>query len=152
MKGGLSCVALAFGLLIETSFALGQRANPTVVAQGPSSAPPSGILTAPPPAPVFVPPSGVLPNVERHGGAVRPLKTARQIHVAKKSAPISTRHHNNVASHSVSRHHTVTRPISVAQRMTPTPTLVNSAAAEPRHDEEGFEAFLPQLGKAKEAR
>ena len=69
MKGGLSCIALAFGLLTETSLASGQAANSTLVAQGPSSTPPSGILATPPPAPVFVPPSGVLPNVER--GPVR---------------------------------------------------------------------------------
>jgi hypothetical protein len=65
MKGGLSCIALALGLLTETLFALGQTTNPTAVAQGPSSAPPSGVLVTPPPAPVLVPPSGVLPNVER---------------------------------------------------------------------------------------
>jgi hypothetical protein len=89
MKGALSCAAFAFGLLTETSLALDQTPNPTLVAQGPSSAPASGVLTTPPPAPVLVPPSGVLPNVERHDVAARPLKTAAQTHIAKKPAPVS---------------------------------------------------------------
>ena len=72
MKGGLSCAALAFGLLTETLFALGQTTNPTSVAQGPSSAPPSGVLMTPPPAPVLVPPSGVLSTLE----ATRSITTA----------------------------------------------------------------------------
>jgi hypothetical protein len=41
MKSGVSCVALGFGLLTETLFALGQTCSPMFVAQGPSSAPPS---------------------------------------------------------------------------------------------------------------
>jgi hypothetical protein len=84
MKGGLSCVALAFGLLTETLFALGQTTSPTSVAQGPSSPPPSGVLATPPPAPVLVPPSGVLPTLERHAVAGRPLKMAQQIHTSPK--------------------------------------------------------------------
>ena len=90
MKGGLSCIALALGLLTETLFALGQTTNPTAVAQGPSSAPPSGVLVTPPPAPVLVPPSGVLPNVER-SVTRRPLKMAEHIHIAKSSTPGSMR-------------------------------------------------------------
>ena len=93
MKGGLSCVAFAFGLLTETLFALGQTNNPTAVAQGPSSPPPSGVLMTPPPAPVLVPPSGVLPTLERHAVTGRPLKMAQQIHIAKSSAPVSMRRH-----------------------------------------------------------
>jgi hypothetical protein len=42
MKSGASCVALGFGLLTETLFAMGQTISPPfVVAQGPSSAPAS---------------------------------------------------------------------------------------------------------------
>jgi hypothetical protein len=55
MKTGVSCVALGFGLFTETFVALAQTTGPTFVAQGPSSAPPSGILATPPAAPVSVP-------------------------------------------------------------------------------------------------
>jgi hypothetical protein len=109
MKGGVSCVALGFGLLTETLFALGQTANPTLVAQGPSSAPPSGVLMTPPPAPVLVPPSGVLPTVERHAVTARPLKMAKHLHIAKTSTPVSMRRHV-VSSRSASWRHTIRRP------------------------------------------
>jgi hypothetical protein len=151
MKGGLSCVALAFGLLTETLFALGQTTNATSVAQGPSSPPPSGVLVTPPPAPVLVPPSGVLPTFERPAVTARPLKMAQQIHLAKSSTPVSVRRHT-VISRPTYRRRTITRPTTVAQRMAPTLTVVSVAYEEPRHDETGFESFLSQLGKAKEAK
>jgi hypothetical protein len=151
MKGGLSCVALAFGLLTETLFALGQTTSPTAVAQGPSSAPPSGVLVTPPPPPVLVPPSGVLPTLERHAVTARQLKMAQQIHIAKSSTPGSMRRHT-VSSRPAARHHTITRPTTVAQRMAPTLTVISAAAEAPRHDETGFDSFLSQLGKAKEAK
>jgi hypothetical protein len=147
MKGGLSCIALALGLLTETLFALGQTTNPTAVAQGPSSAPPSGVLVTPPPAPVLVPPSGVLPNVER-SVTRRPLKMAEHIHIAKSSTPGSMRRHT-VSSRPAARHQTITRPTTVAQRMAPTLTVISAAAEATRHDETGFDSFLSQLGKAK---
>ena len=151
MKGGLSCVVFAFGLLTETLFALGQSNNPTAVAQGPSSPPPSGVLMTPPPAPVLVPPSGVLPTLERHAVTGRPLKMAEQIHIAKSSVPVSMRRHT-ISSPPAARCRTITRPVTVAQSMAPTLTIVSAAAEEPRHDETGFESFIYQLGKAKEAR
>jgi hypothetical protein len=40
----------------------------------------------------------------------------------------------------------------VAQSIGPTLALVNSAVEGQHHGEEGFESFLPQFGKAKEAR
>jgi hypothetical protein len=151
MKGGLSCVALAFGLLSETLFALGQTTNPTSVTQGPSSPPPSGVLMTPPPAPVLVPPSGVLPTLERHAVTGRPLKMAEQIHIAKSYAHTSMRRHT-VRSRPAARRRTITRPTTVAQRMAPTLTVVSVAAEAPRHDETGFDSFISQLGKAKEAK
>ena len=150
MKGGLSCAALAFGLLTETLFALGQTTNPTAIAQGPSSAPPSGVLMTPPPAPVLLPPSGVLPNVER-SVTPRPLKMAQHIHIAKSSTRVSMRR-RTMSSRPAARHHTITRPMTVAQSMAPTLPVVSTAADSPRHDETGFESFLSQLGKAKEAK
>jgi hypothetical protein len=148
MKGGLSCVALAFGLRTETLFALGQTTNPT---SGPSSPPPSGVLVTPPPAPVLVPPSGVLPTFERNAVTARPSKMAQQIHVAKSSTPVSMGR-RSVISRPNSRRRTITRPTTVAQRIAPTFTVVSAAYEESRHDETGFESFLSQLGKAKEAK
>jgi hypothetical protein len=151
MKGGLSCVAFAVGLLTETLFALGQTNNPTAVAQGPSSPPPSRVLMTPPPALVLVPPSGVLPTLERHAVTGRPLKVAQQIHIAKSSALVSMRRHT-ISSPPAARRRTITRPATVAQGMAPTLTIVSAAVGQPRHDETGFESFIFQLGKAKEAR
>ena len=89
MKGGVSSVVFGFGLLTETLFAMGQTISPPfVVAQGPSSAPPSGVLMTPPLAPVAVPPSGVLmppPTVERHAITTVPVKTAADCQ--KRDAP-----------------------------------------------------------------
>ena len=150
MKGGVSCVAFGFGLLPETLFASGQTTSPTFVAQGPSSAPPSGVLMTPPPAPVLVPPSGVLPTVERHTVTARPFKMAEQTHIAKRSTPVSM--HRHFVSRPPSRRHTITRPTAVAQNMAPTLSVVSATAEEPRHDETGYDSFLSQLGKAKEAK
>ena len=76
MKTGVSCVALSLGLFTATMITLAQTPSPTVVAQGPSSAPPvrrsgdtarragpvppSGVLATPRAAPLSVPPPGVL--------------------------------------------------------------------------------------------
>jgi len=151
MKGGVSCIAFGFGLLTETLLALGQTTSPTFVAQGPSSAPPSGVLMLPPAAPVLVPPSGVLPTVERHVVTARPLKAAKQIHIAKRSLPVGM-HRHVVNSHPASRRHTITRPTTVAQNKAPTLSVVSAAAEEPRHDGISYDSFLSQLGKAKEAK
>src|SRR5690349_14212185 len=94
MKTGVSCVALGFGLFAATIIAMAQATGPTFLAQGPSSAPPSGVVAAPPAAPVSVPPSGVLTTqraapalvtppvvlatVKRHNA--RPFKTTLNAH------------------------------------------------------------------------
>jgi hypothetical protein len=149
VKVGVCCVAFGFGLLTETLFALGQTTSPMFVAQGPS-APASGVLMTPPPAPVLVPPSGVLPTVERHTVTARPIKMAEQIHIAKRSTPVSM--HRHVVSRPPSRRHTITRPTAVAQNIAPTLSVVSATAEEPRHGETGYDSFLSQLGKAKEAK
>jgi hypothetical protein len=149
MKSGMSCVALGLGLLTETLFAFGQTTSPTFLAQGPSSAPPSGVLMTPPTAPVFVPPSGVLATVERHAVTAWPFKMSQKVHAAERSAPVTTRRHV-VHYRSASRRHTITRPTLVAQNIAPTLSVVATAAEEPRHDGIGYDSFLSQLGKAKE--
>ena len=150
MKGGVFCVAFGFGLLTETLFALGQTTSPTFMAQGPTSAPPSGVLMTPQPAPVFVPPSGVLP-VERHAATARPFKMAQQIHITKRSTPVSMRR-QVVHSRPASRRHTITRPTTVDQSIAPTLSVVSRAAEQPRNDGIGYDSLLSQLGKVKEAK
>jgi hypothetical protein len=151
MRGGVSCVALGFSLLIETSFALGETNSAMLVAQGPSSAPPSGVLVTPPPAPVSVPPSGVVPSVERHAVTARPSKMAPQMHIAKRSTPVAM-HRHVVNSRPASQRQTITRPTRVAQNKTPKLSVVNAAAEESRHDAISYDSFLSQLGKAKAAK
>ena len=147
MKGGVSCVVFGFGLLTETLFAMGQTISPPfVVAQGPSSAPPSGVLMTPPLAPVAVPPSGVLmppPTVERHAITTVPAKTAQT-----KIARSATRH--SVPRASSTRRKIIARATTVDQIIKPIPSAVSAAAEEPRNNGTGYELFLSQFGKAKE--
>jgi hypothetical protein len=158
MKTSVSCVALGFGLFTATLVALAQATSPTVVAQGPSSAPPSGVLTMPPTAPVSVPPSGVLatppgaplpvppssilPRVERHRVAnARPFKTTHNAH-HQRSRPATTR--RQLAHHSAApRDEKGTRQTILAQNRAPIPSVERSPADEER-------SFLSQFGKAKE--
>jgi hypothetical protein len=151
MKSGVSCVALGLGLLTETLFALGQTSSPTFVAQGPSSAPPSGVLMTPPPAPVSVPPSGVLATVEREAAMTRPFKMAHRVHTAKRSTSVTMRRHV-VHSQSVSRRQTITRGMTVDQSIAPKLSVVSTAAEQPRHDGIGYDSLLSQFGKVKEAK
>jgi hypothetical protein len=150
VKGEVSCVVFGFGLLTETLFAMGQTVSPPfVVAQGSSSAPPSGVLMTPPLAPVAVPPSGVLmppPTVERHAVTTVPVKTAQTKQIAKSA----TRH--SVPRASSSRRKIIARATTVDQIITPIPSVVSAAAEEPRNNETGYELFLSQFGKAKETK
>ena len=147
MKTGVSCVALSLGLFTATMIALAQTTSPTVVAQGPSSAPPSGVLATPPAAPVSVPPSGVLATpraapllvsppgvlatVERHRvGNARPFKTTQNAH-HPRSRPATIRHH--VVHYSTApRHAKATRPTILAQNIAPTPVVDSPPAADGR--------------------
>jgi len=158
MKTGVSCVALGFGLFAATIIAVGQTITPGVVAQGPSSAPPSGVVAAPPAAPVSVPPSGVLATppsaqhpvtplgasaaTERHRvGNARPVKTAQNVH-HQRSKPATMRRH--VVHHwTAPRHDKGKRPTILARNIEPAPTVDRSAVEEHR-------PFLSQFGKAKE--
>ena len=158
MKTGVSCVALSLGLFTATMITLAQTPSPTVVAQGPSSAPPSGVLATPPAAPVSVPPSGVLATpraapllvsppgvlatVERHRvGKERPFKTTQNAH-HPRSRPATIRRH--VVHYSTARRpDKITRPTILAQNIPP-PRVVDSPPAE-----EGRSLFS-QFGKAKE--
>ena len=148
MKSGVSCVALGFGLLTETLFAMGQTIRPPfVVAQGPSSAPPSGVLMTPPLSPVAVPPSGVLmppPTVERHAITTVPVKTAQTKQIARSAT------RRSVPRASSTRRKIIARATTVDQIITPIPSVISAAAEEPRNNGTGYELFLSQFGKAKE--
>ena len=149
-----SYLALGIGLLTGTLFASGQTPSPTVVAQAPVTAPPSGVLVTPPPAPVPVPPSGVLvtpPTVERHAVTTVPVKTAQTEQIAKRATPVPMRRHV-VHGRPAARRETITRTTTVDQSIAAAPSAVSRAAEEPRSDGIGYELFLSQFGKAKEAK
>jgi hypothetical protein len=155
MKTGVSCVALGFGLFAATIIAMAQTTGPTFLAQGPSSAPPSGVVAAPPAAPVSVPPSGVLTTqraapalvtppvvlatVKRHNA--RPFKTTLNAR-HQRSRPATMR--SRVVHHSPTpRRNMSTRPTLLAQNTAPAPPVDSSAAEQGR-------SFLSGFGKAKE--
>ena len=158
MKTGVSCVALGFGLFTATIIAVGQTTSPTFLAQGPSSAPSSGVVAAPPAAPVSVPPSGVLAmppaaqlpvtpssvlaTVDQHRvSKARPIKTAQNVH-KQRSKPATMRRH--VAHHWIAPRRDKSTPRTILpQNIAPTLPAVSPAPEEGR-------SFLSQLGKAKE--
>ena len=144
MKGA-SYFALGVGLLTETAIALGQTPSQTLVAQVTGSVPPSGVLITPPPAPVAVPPSGVLPAIERRAVTTLPFKTAQKVQTATRSLTMS-RH--VMHSRSAARRETIKRTTTVDQSIAATPSVVTVAAEQPRHDGLGDELF--RLGKGKE--
>ncbi len=156
MKTSMSFVALGFGLFTATIVALAQTIS-TVVAQGPSSAPPSGVLATPPAAPVSVPPSGVLatPPSAPSLASPRGLLATVEPHRVGSARPIRTTHNTrhlrskaSVRSHPVqystaSRRHMSTPPTIFAENTAPAPVVDRPPAGEDR-------SFLWQLGKAKE--
>jgi len=144
---GVSYLAFGIGLLTETSFALGQTPNATLVAQVTGSSPPAGVLTAPPPAPVVVPPSGVLATVERGAATALPFKTVQKWQTTKAAPAVRTRR-QEVHARSATRRATATRTMPVNQSVAITPLVVKTPPEQPSHD--GFELFFRQLGKGKE--
>jgi hypothetical protein len=138
----MSCLALGIGLLTETSFALAQMPSSTLVAQVTGTVTPSGVLITPPPAPVPVPPSGVLPTVERRTVTTLPFKTAQKLRTTKKPAPVRMRRHVGRWRPATRREANITTSI--------TPLVVKATAEPPRRD--GYELFLSPLGKGKEPR
>src|SRR5215472_14256117 len=150
-SGPMSCLALSIGLLTETSFALGQTPSPTLVAQVTGTVPPSGVLRAPPPAPVAVPPSGVLATVERGAGATPAFKTAQKLPTIRRATPIRTRRHG-VHWRSAIRAKTSTPTSTTGQSIAATPLVVKTTPEQPQQGGIGYPLFLSPLGKGKEAR
>ena len=149
MRICVSSLALGIGLLIETALALGQASSPTVVAQVSGSERPSGVLITPPPAPVAVPPSGVLPTAERRGVVTLPFRWSQKIQTAKNARPVTMRRH---VAHlrSAARRQTITRITTVDQSIGgATPPVVSSSTEQTSQEGTGFELLLAQLGKGK---
>jgi hypothetical protein len=154
MRRSVSCLTLGVGLVVGTLNAQGQTHGPTIVAQAPVTVPPSGVLPSHPPAPVAMPPSGVLatpPTAERRAVATELVKTGQKERTPAKSAPSTMRRH---VAHLRSAEHrrTVTRTAPVDQSIAAAPSGASTAAAQPRIDEMGYEAFLTQIGKAKQVK
>ena len=146
---GVSYLAFGIGLLTETSFALGQTPSAMLVAQVTGSVPSAGVLVTPPPAPVAVPPSGVLAPIERRAVTTLPFKTAQKLQTTKSGPPVRTRRHV-VHSRSAARRETTTRITPADQSAAATPLIVKAPPEQPRHDGIGYELFFPQLSKGKE--
>ena len=84
------------------------------------------------------------------------LKTAQTVRIAKRATPITMRRHvvhwRPAARRETARRKTITRTPTVDQSIAATPSVVSTAAEEPRNDGIGYEFFLSQFGKAKEAK
>jgi hypothetical protein len=93
MKTGLPYLVVSIGLLAETSLASGQAPSRMIVAQITGTVPSSGVLAAPPAAPVSVPASGVLPTVESHHVTAPEFKTPQKSQTARKAAAGTVRGH-----------------------------------------------------------
>ena len=148
MKTGLPHLAVGIGLLAATSLAIGQTPSRTLVAQVTGTVPPSGVLTAPPSAPVSVPPSGVLTAVESPHVTAPEFKTGQKSHTARRAKTAMVRRHAMHRRYVAPRE--ASRAASKDQGKTVTPLVVKTIPGQPRTDERGFDLFLPWLGKGKE--
>jgi hypothetical protein len=142
MKSRAYYLALGIGLLCDMSSQ--QRPTPTLVAQVTGSVPSSGVLKTTPPAPVAVPPSGVLATVEHSHVLTLPFKAVQKLQTSKKAAPARTRRHDMRWT----RHKTSTPRVD--QTVAATPLVVKTALEQAHHDGIGYELFMAPLGKGKE--
>ena len=142
----MSCLALGVGLLSETSFALRQTPRTTLVAQVTGSLPPSGVSRTPQPAPVVVPPAGVLATVERRAVTALPFKTAQKPPITKRASPPAKRRH--IVHRSINRREAARTSLDQSAAASP---LVVKATAEPPRRDRGETLFTP-LGKGKAVR
>jgi hypothetical protein len=147
MRICVSSLALGLGLLTEAALALGQPFSSTVVAQAVGAEHPSGVLITPPPAPVAVPPSGVLPTIEHRGFVTLPFRWSQKIQTAKTAAPVTLRRH--VAHSRRAGRKTIAQITTVRQSIAATAHVDSAPAEQPGQDETGYELLLAQLGKGK---
>jgi len=152
LKIGMPCLALGIGLLTAASLAQGQTSNATFIAQALAPGPSSGVLRTEPPAPVPVPPSGVVmpsPTVEhhpiserhaiteRHAIATPPVKAVQTRQIAKRATP------HIVHKRSASQREAIVRTSETI------PPVMSTSSEQPGQDAIGYELLLSQLGKGK---
>ena len=160
MRRSVSCLALGVGLLVGSLNAQGQTHGPIFVAQAPATVPPSGVLPTRPPAPVAVPPSGVLATQPPASVAAPPsgvpatverrAVTTQKLQTIRRRTSVTMRRHVvpwRFAARPAAIGGTTTEPSIAA-----TPSVVSTTAEQPRINEIGYETFLAQIGKAKQAK
>src|SRR5262245_52192967 len=161
MRRSVSYLALGVGLLVGSLNAQGQTHGPIFVAQAPVTVPPSGVLPTQPSAPVAVPPSGVLPTQPSASVAAPPsgvpATVERRAVTTQKLQTIRRRTSVTMGRHVVpwrfaARRATIRGTTTVEPSIAATPSVVSTTAEQPGHDGIGYELFLSQLGKAKQAR
>jgi hypothetical protein len=77
VRNGVIYLAFGIGVLSDASFVSGQPTRSLLVAQITGAVPSAGTLTSQPPAPVAVPPSGVLSTDEGRSSATHPFTIAQ---------------------------------------------------------------------------
>jgi hypothetical protein len=129
---------LVVGIGLLTTPAFGQPPSGTLVAQITGSTPPAGVLITPQPAPVAVPPSGVLTGVERSADGAHPFKTTHR----KKTTRGRPRRHTIHASRA-----STTPAAPVNESPAESPLMVKTTPEQP--SQVGPETFFPPFGKGK---
>jgi hypothetical protein len=138
-SAGVRYLALGIGLLTGTS----------LFAQVTGSVPPSGVLTAPPPAPVAVPPSGVLATGEGRHVSAPEFKAPQKLQPSGRATAVA-KHRYVVHRRSAARRETTTRAMTTDQSIAATPSVLKATPEQSRPDATGYEIFLHQFGKGKE--
>jgi hypothetical protein len=141
------CLALGVSLSTAASIALGPQSGgtllaQTLLAQTTGSTPSAGVLVTPLPAPVSVPPSGVLAAVE--GGAVgaRPFNVVHRRPLIRGAA-LRRAHHHPVP---VRTAHSPTSQAAIGR--VETPLVVKSPPEQP--NQVGADTSFSLFGKGKE--
>jgi hypothetical protein len=135
---GVFCLAFGVSLSTATSIALGQQLGGTLLAQTTGSTPSAGVLVTPLPAPVAVPPSGVLAAVEHGALGARPFDVVHKRPLIRRAAP--RKHHAVRVTHSATSQAAISRA--------ETPLVVKPPPEQP--SQQGAETSFPLFGKGKE--
>jgi hypothetical protein len=135
---GVFCLAFGVSLSTAASIALGQQLGGTLLAQTTGSTPSAGVLVTPLPAPVAVPPSGVLAAVEHGALGARPFDVVHKRPLIRRAAP--RKHHAVRVTHSATSQAAISRA--------ETPLVVKPPPEQP--SQQGAETSFPLFGKGKE--
>ena len=135
---GVFCLAFGVSLSTAASIALGQQLGGTLLAQTTGSTPSAGVLVTPLPAPVAVPPSGVLAAVEHGALGARPFDVVHKRPLIRRAAPRKR--------HAVRVTHSATSQAAISRAETP--LVVKPPPEQP--SQQGAETSFPLFGKGKE--